>query len=374
MATRGWAGPEAAQAYQRAEELCRALGDSGERFKIVWGLWLVHMTRGESRQARALSEELLRLAEEENDDDLRLQAHHAAWTRLWNGEFATAGEHVDRGLALYSPAKHAAHAFTYAGHDPGVCAWAHRGLNQWFLGYPEQAAANTHRAVVLAEQIAHPPSVAHVLNYGILCHQLRRDPATVRVWGDRMAQLAAEHRLAPFEATGVIARGWLLSTERQAKRSLRELHRGLPGCIDLGVRLWVPCHKALLAEAHLDAGEASVGLEVLEDTMRFVNGSGLHYWDAELLRLKGKLLAHVSPNDRHEEEEGCYREALAAARRQQARSLELRAATSLGRLWRDQGRVEEARNLLAPVYDWFTEGFDTGDLKEAKALLDELRE
>jgi predicted ATPase len=138
--------------------------------------------------------------------------------------------------------------------------------------------------------------------------------------------------------------------------------------------LFEPYHKALLAEAHFAAGEASVGLEVLEDALRFANDSGVRYWDAELLRLKGKLLAHVSPSGRHEKEEGCYRKALAVARGQQARSLELRAAISLARLWRDEGRGDEARDLLAPIYGGFTEGFDTPDLIEAKALLDELRQ
>jgi predicted ATPase len=373
MTTRGWSAPEAAQAYRRADELCRALGESGEHFKIASGLWIGHTSRGETGDARALSDELLRLAEQSDDDELRLQAHHAAWPRFWYGEFAAAREHIERGLALYSPAKHAAHALTYTGHDPGVCAWVHWGLSQWFLGYPEQAAEDAHRAVALAEQIAHAPSVAHVLNRGILCHQLRRDRATVRAWADRMATLAAEHRLALSEAIGTVARGWMLATEGQAASALSELHRGAAGCLDLGERLYEPYHKALLAEAHLEAGEASEGLEVLEEAMRFAGDSGVRYWDAELLRLKGKLLAHLLPEGRHKEEEGCYREALAVAQRQHARSLELRAATSLARLWRDQGRDDDARDLLAPVYGWFTEGLDTPDLKDAKALLEELR-
>jgi hypothetical protein len=155
------------------------------------------------------------LAEQADDDDLRLEAHHSAWGRIWFGEFAVAQEHVKRGLALYSPAKHAAHAWTYTGHDPGVCAWAHRSSSLWFLGYSEQAAETAHRAVALAEQITHAPSVAHALNHGILYHQLQRDRATVRAWADRMTTLAAEHRLALSEAIGTVARGWMLATEGQ---------------------------------------------------------------------------------------------------------------------------------------------------------------
>jgi hypothetical protein len=131
---------------------------------------------------------------------------------LWFGEFASAREHVERGLALYSPTKHAAHAWAYAGHDPGVCGWVQGGVSLWFLGCPEQAVEHVRRAVVLAEQIAHPPSVAHVLNHGILYHQLQRDRATIRAWGDRIAALAVEHGLALYEPIGTVARGWVLET------------------------------------------------------------------------------------------------------------------------------------------------------------------
>jgi class 3 adenylate cyclase/predicted ATPase len=374
LVTRGWGAPEAAQAYHRAEELCRALGDSSERFKIVHGLWLFHVARPEVDKARDLSDELFRIAEEQNDDELRLQAHHSASTiHTWLGEFTASREHTEKGLALYSPARHGAHALIYGGHDPGVCAWAVTGLDLWLLGYPDQAAEHVRQSVLLAEQIAHRPSVAHALNYGILCHQWRRDGAAVRQWGDRLAELAAEESLALHEATAVFARGWLLAHQGRAEASLADLRRGLGACIELGMRVLEPCFRASLAEAQLNAGQAAVGLEMLDDARRFAHENGLRYWGAELLRVRGDLLAHLSPGGSEPQEvEACYREALAVARRQQARSLELRAATSLARLWRDQGERAGARDLLAPVYGWFTEGFDTSDLKDAKALLDEL--
>jgi predicted ATPase len=255
------------------------------------------------------------------------------------GSHSTSREHAERGLALYSPAKHGAHALAYVGHDPGVCGWAQGGLYLWFLGYPDQAVEHARRAVTLAEQIAHPPTVAHALNYGVLCHQLRGDAVTVRTWGDRMARLASEHRFALFEATAIATHGWLLANQGQATSSLSELRQGLDGCINLGMRLFEPYHKALLAKTQLAAGEAAVGFALVEDAMRFTAESGLRYWEAELLRLKGMLLAHLAPRVAGPPEvEACYREAMAVARRQQARSLELRAAISLARLWRDQGR------------------------------------
>jgi predicted ATPase len=165
----------------------------------------------------------------------------------------------------------------------------------------------------------------------------------------------------------------MLTNQGQARSGLSELRRGLAGCTDLGLRVFEPYLKALLAEAHLAAGEAPVGLAVLDEATRFANETEVRFWDAELLRLKGKLLARVSSGDSsYQEVEPCYREALTVARHQHARSLELRAATSLAHLWRDQGKCTEAHDLLAPVYGWFTEGFDTPDLKEVKALLNEL--
>jgi class 3 adenylate cyclase/predicted ATPase len=372
-ATRGWAAAEAAQAYSRAEELCRNLDDQGERFKILWGLWLTHVAGGKGDTARKLTDELFRLAEEQNDDELRLQAHHAAWgTSYWIfGEFTTSLTHADCGIALYDPAKHGSHALIYGGHDPGgVCAWIHRAFDLWFLGYPDKATESARKSLALAEQVAHPPAVAHALNFGILLHQLRRDAAMVRAWGDRMEELAVEQRSALYEAFGTFARGWMMMIQGQAKGSLMELRRGLDACTDLGAFLFIPYHWAVLAEAHMLAGEMQAGLHLVEEAMRFVSGSGVRFWDAELLRLKGMLLAQL-PDGKYRAE-NCYHEALVVARRQQARLLELRAAAGLARLWRDQGRTDEAHDLLSSVYGWFTEGFNTPDLQEAKGLLDEL--
>ena len=158
------------------------------------GLWFFHLTRGRKRAGAGRSATSCSgWPSSRDDDDLRLQALHAAWGRCtWLGEFTAGQEYAERGLALYSPAKHASHALTYGGHDPGVCAWARGGMDLWFLGYPIGPTNTSAGRVALAEEIAHPPTVAHALNYGILCQQLRRDAATVRSWGERLASLAAE--------------------------------------------------------------------------------------------------------------------------------------------------------------------------------------
>ncbi len=293
-ATRGWAAPEAGQAYYRADELSRALGDSGERFKSGLGVWMFHVAGGKVYRALELSDELFQVAEQADDDDLRLQAHHSAWgTYTWYGDFAGCRHHTERGLALYSPAKHGTHALVYGGHDPGVCGWAQNGLALWFLGYPDRAGEPVRRSVLLAEEIAHPPSVAHALNYGIFYHQLRRDEASVRMFGDRLARLAAEQRLGQHEATAGFARGWVLMNQGQAQRSLSEFRQGLDRWIDLGLREFEPYFQALLAAAYLTAGEEAMGIEVLEDALRFAEESGVRFWDAELHRLKGQLLLRL---------------------------------------------------------------------------------
>jgi predicted ATPase len=207
--------------------------------------------------------------------------------------------------------------------------------------------------------------------YGIILHQLRRDEATVRAWSERMALIATEQRLALYEALSFFARGWLLATGKSPRSGLSELRQGVDACINLGMRLFEPYHHGVIAEAYWRSGEAQVGMDVLEKAIRFVNTSGLRFWEAELLRLKGTFLTHLAPGE-PQETEACYQEALSVARHQQAKSLELRAAMSLTRLWRDQGRRDEARDLLAAVYGWFTEGFDTPDLRDAAALLAEL--
>src|SRR5262245_6120642 len=372
LATRGWAAAEAEQAYSRAEELCRDLDAHSERFKIASGLWAIHLTRGESSRARALTDELFQLAEQQNDDDLRIQAHHSAWASFgWLGDFAAGHDHAELGISLYNPAKHRAHTLTYVGHDPGVCAWSQCGLSLWFLGYPERALAHARQSMILAEQIAHAPTVAHALHHGVILHQLRRDAPTVSAWGEWLVRLAGEQRLELYEAVGTFARGWAMTSQDQVKAGLAELRRGVDACLGIGMRVYQPYQQAVLAEAHLHAGEAQIGLDVVEEAIRFMTESGVRFWEAELWRLKGTLLAHLTPGERRDVE-SCYREAHRVARHQQAKSLELRAAMSLARFRRDEGGRDEARDLLAAAYGWFTEGFDTPDLKDAKELLDGL--
>jgi predicted ATPase len=253
----------------------------------------------------------------------------------------------------------------YGGHDPGVCGKGQSAVALWALGYPDQAVQIAREGIILAEGLGHVPSVLHSLWFAVAVCHLRRDLATTRDYSERLLTLGREHGLRQYQAVGGIFHGWALMQSGSGEEGLAELR----SCVGrYGATSWtmLGLFRAILAEAELLSGNFELAEEALAGTE-----VGNRWWWAEFLRLRGDLQRSGSVRDRAAAEQS-YREAIAVARGQQAKSLELRAATGLVRLRRDQGRHAEARDLLAPVYGWFTEGFDTPDLKEAKALLDEL--
>ena len=371
MATRGWNAPEAEKAYGRAQELSKRLGNDREHFNAVWGSWLVRAGEGAWDASREVVVELFRIAERVNDAAFNLQAHHAAWgTTTFLGELVAAHDHAKKGLALYDPEEHRAHALLYGGHDPGVCGYALGGLSLWLLGYPDQAARYAREAVTLAESLDNAPSLAHALAFSALCHQLRRDAPAVFDCSERLVKLARTHGLAQYGAAGRMARGWALAHQGQPEEGLAELRRGLDDYGATQVKAWSVYFRATLAEAYYRAGDIQSGLSTLGEALELSDQLGERFWQAGMLYFKGVMLMSLSAED---EAESCYRAALQIAHQREAKSLELRAAMSLARLWRDQGRRSAARDLLVPVHGWFTEGLETADWREASALLDELK-
>jgi class 3 adenylate cyclase/predicted ATPase len=372
LATRGWSDPDALNAYTRAQDLCARLGEDRQRFDAQWGLWLCHSTRGEMATAHQLTQELFRIAERLDDPSLRLQAHHAAWADvIWLGEPATALEHVEHGLAIYDPGRHRSHALVYGGHDPAICGQALRGLSLWLLGYPDRARRSVREAVAFAEQLAHAPSLAHAVFWAGLCHQFRRDVSAAHQCSDRLIALATEQKAMIYRAGGMIIRGWARACGGETDEGVAELRRGLEAYMASGLKLLASYFRTLLAEAWYRAGDPDRAGEALQDARQLADETAERFWVAASLQLEGEIAlarAHPDPS----QAEACFREAIDLARQQQARSLELRAATSLARLWAASGRQREARDLLVPVYACFTEGFATPDLKDAKASLQEL--
>jgi predicted ATPase len=370
IATRGWNATEVECLYRRAQDLARQLGNDRERFNATWGLWFFHTTNGEPNVARELVDDLFGVAERLDDAALRLQAHHAASpSALFLGELTAAREHVAQGLALYDPEKHRAHAFLYGGHDTAVCGKGQGAVALWLLGYPDQAARSAHDAVSFGETLAHVPSLAHALLWGALVHQLRGDRAAVLACGDRLIALGTEHGLPQYRAVGSMARGWVFVHEGQVDTGLAELRRALNTYSALQTKLLSAYYHSTLAEAYHCARDTALGLAAVKNALSLSDQSTERFWWAGMLHLKANILLSAG---RRADVERCHREALRIASTQGAKSIELRASTSLARLWRDQDKCAEARDLLAPIYNWFTEGFDAPDLKDAKALLDGL--
>jgi hypothetical protein len=370
LSSRGFGDPEASAGYQRAAELARRLGDDRDRFAATWGLWISIRAGSASDHMGLLLQylgEMVEAAERTGDPELLLQAHHSSWsTRIWNGEFARASEHVRSGLALYDPERHRHHALMYGGHDPGVCGQGQGAVALWALGYPDQAVQSASEGIVLGQASDHLPSLLHSLRFAASVYFLRRQAADVLECSARLLALGNEHGLKMYEAIGGVFHGWALIQQRDAQAGLNEL-RAAVAAYATTAHVNLDLYRAILAEAELRAGNLEEAAAVLNQGERTAD----EWWRVGYLRLRGDLLLR-GPDDDRAAAERLYREAISVAAGQQAKSLELRAATSLARLLRDEGKRDEARNLLAPVYGWFTEGFDTLDLKEAKALLDVL--
>jgi TOMM system kinase/cyclase fusion protein len=371
LATKGQAAPEVGHAYNRARELCQQVGEASQRFRVLYGLCHFHIVRAELPTARALGEELLTLAQHIPDPMYLLGAHFmlGAISHLL-GEYPTAREHLEQSLTLYAPQQHHAHTFVF-GWDLGVfCrAWAPHAL--WHLGYPDQALTISHQGLALAQGLSHPFTLAAALDYAAMFHQFRQEPRAVHEQAEAAIALCTEQRFAYYLAWGRTMQGWAQVVQGQGEAGLAQMRHGLAALRATGAALRLPYYLALLAEACGHMGQAVEGLALLAEALAQADKAGESWMEAELHRLKGELLLALSA-EKHAEAETCFHQALAVARRQQAKSWELRAAMGLSRLWERQGKRAEARQLLAEVYDGFTEGFDTADLQEAKALLAEL--
>jgi class 3 adenylate cyclase/predicted ATPase len=368
--TRGWNTPDAVSVYQRASELAHVLSDDRQGFQASWGLWMTSQTTGNYEAARAFNADLFSISRRLNDPGLLLQAHHSAWaTGIWTPELSAVAEHTAQGLALYDQDKHRGHAFLYGGHDAGVCCHGCAALAQWLLGYPHQAERSARQAVSLGEKLSHPPSLAHALLIVGIFDYFRRDGAAILSYSERAVSIAKEHRLALHEAVARVLHGWATVEHGEVERGIAELRRGLGAFTAINLKFFVSCLRNTLVESYARAGDIEAGLTASQEALEAVTASGEGLWKPEVLRVRGDLLIAA---ERHGDGEACLHQAITVAREQGARALELRAATSLARLWRDQGRDIEAHELLAPVYCWFTEGIDTVDLKDAKALLAEL--
>jgi class 3 adenylate cyclase/predicted ATPase len=365
---KGLAAPETGHAYARARELWEQLGSPSEFLQVPYGQSVYHTNRGEFDLARRLDEELLHVSRQRNDSAGIVLGHTSSGrTLMCVGRFASSRSHLEEALALYHPISHS--SLVQVGTHPRVSSLGYLGIVLFCLGFPDQALARKSAAIAEARKLVHPVSLSHSLGVGTVPLWLVGDNAVLREWINQLVAVMTEHDFPYWRPWGTICQGWVKVKNGDVAEGISLLRSGSTAYRATGAEAWMPYFVGLLAGAYELAGQFEEALALLGDALQIVERTGERWLAAELNRHKGQLLLGQGHSEAAEE---LYRKALSIAAEQGARLWELRAAASLARLRRDQGRHVEARELLEPVYGWFTEGFDTGDLKEAKALLDEL--
>ena len=366
---KGQAAPETGRAFARARELWEQLSFPQEYLHVPYGQSRYHTYRGELDLATRLDEGLLRVSRQRNHSGGLVLAHQACGSdQMLVGRFASARPHYEEALALYDPISHSSLGHQTGSH-PQVVAQAYLGFVLFCLGLPNQALAQTGAAIVEARRLAHPPTLASSLMISAMLLSLIADKRALDDRAEELVAVAVEQGVPWWHTVGTIYRGWVKVKNGDVAEGISLLRSGSTAYSATAAQLWTPYYTALRARACEIAGQIEESLVLLDDALQLSERTGEHWFAAELHRHKGRLLLRQGQVDAAE---GLYRKALSIAREQEAKLWELRAAMSLALLWRDQSRRAEARDLLAPVYRWFTEGFDTPDLKEAKALLDEL--
>jgi class 3 adenylate cyclase/predicted ATPase len=366
---KGFAGRESGQAYARARELWEQLGSPTEFLHIPYGQSRNHIYRGELERALRLDQDLLYLSLQRNDSAGQVLGHDSAGRDLLAaGRFGSSRSHLEAVLALYDPISHRSLVHQAEIHTQ-VGSRAYLGIVLFCLGYPEQALAQSSAAIAEARRVAHPPSLAASLAIGARLLSLAGDDTALNERADELFAVATERGFAFWGALGAIYCGRVKVNKGELAEGISLLRSGSETYRTSGAKLWMPHFIAFLASACESAGQLEEGLALLDEALQLTEKTGERWFAAELYRHEGRLLLR---QQHLEAAERLYCKAVSIAQEQEAKLWELRAAASLARLWRDQGRRAEACDLLAPIYGWFTEGFDTPDLREARTLLAEL--
>jgi DNA-binding winged helix-turn-helix (wHTH) protein/predicted ATPase len=368
IATEGYASPNVGQVYSKARELYEQLGDSPDISEVLWGLWTFHTLSAEFETARDIAEEFLQLSERLPYPGLALRGHWALETTFLHlGNFELALEHFEKALAIYDPIQHRDDSVFYA-LNPGVAMPCFAAWALWYMGFPDQSLERIEEALTRARELSEPHGLAHAALFASVLYQLRRDALMAQYYAEAVIDISREHGLALYGAMAMIVQAWSLSKYRDTREAVDQIREGLAALAATGTFLVRPHFLALLVEALSKLNEIDEALLLLNEAMELVNSKGERYYQAELYRVKGELLLKQAP-DNQANAEDCFRRSLQIAESQKAKAWQLRTALSLARLYRSQGKVVEARNLLAPIYDSFTEGFETDDLRDAGVLL-----
>ncbi len=372
MITKGWAAPETERVYRRAQALAETGGTPSQRFSLLTGLFGSAYVGGRFAEAQEWAEQVRIFVRRHLEPEFLLELKHHDWSFAFSrGELAPAQRHVEDGLAFYESNPDSVPATPYTAHHPAVCGHAWGAMVFWLRGYPDAARRHAEQAVSLAHQVGHSPSGIFALVHKAEVYQIAREVAAALETAEAAINIAEKEGFPLFLSWAAIVKGWALAQLGQAEQGVAQIREGLAMASATGAEMWRTYNLAQLAEACGKASRISVGLDALTEALDVIQSHGERWWEAEIHRLRGELLLKQNPSDLAEAQASLER-AVEIARRQGAKSLELRATTSLARLLRDTNRCEDAGAMLAGIYGWFTEGFDTVDLKDAKALLDEL--
>jgi predicted ATPase len=369
---KGYSAPEAERAYARARELCQQLGDPPELFSALYGLWGMHLVRGELRRSFELAEQHLRRAQSVHDPALLIYAE-MVWgvSAYWMGEFIPVKQHLENAISIYDPDRHRLVAYRYGGIDAGIVCLTHDAWTLWQFGYPDQALKLGNEALALTRRLSNPFSQALCGVFLGVLRQYRRDAHAVQEIAEGVIAQSAEQGFIEWLADATALRGWAMAQGGHHEEGITQIREGLAASHAIGLELWRPYFLCLLAEAYMQMDRIDDGMAALTEALATADEHENWHNRAEIHRLKGELLLKQNASSTAEAR-SCFQRAIEIARKQSAKSWDLRATISLARLLRDTGRRGEARTMLAGIYNWFTEGFDTPDLKDAKALLDEL--
>jgi predicted ATPase len=369
MAAKGYAAPEVSESYTRAYTLCQQVGEPWQRCLALQGLYRFHLIRAQLRLADELSQQFFRLVPHQHDMTLVQESYmDLGLIAFYRGDLVTARAHLEQSLRLcdtpqlspiLSPHKYAS----------GVRQVFYGTMVLWLLGYADQAQQQNQEALARAQQEEHTPSLASAQLFAAMLAQHRRDVAATQAYAEAMLALATAQGFEHRVAQGRIMWGWALAMQGDAATGVAHIQQGWGAVQRTGQKLYHPYHLTLLAEAYSEAGQPELGLPCLTEALTLLEATEERWWEAEVWRLKGELLLRLPLPD-IPQATACLHQALDVARRQQARALELRAALSLGRLWQQQGKRDQARQLLTEVYSSFTEGFETPDLQEARVWLE----
>jgi predicted ATPase len=347
------------------------MGRSAELFPALRGLWSCYFVRGEYQRAYDLATQLVTLADEQEETRRALARRALGATLFFLGRFADAATAVNEGIAFDDAVaawEDPAHLLLYT-ERAGVACRLYSAWALWYLGFPDGALQKVEAGLALAQRLAHASGLAFALIWAADVHIVRREFDVAHGRAEAAVEIARKHRMSAWFGHATVCRGVALVGLGQQAEGIAQIQTGLAAWHETGARALDTQWLGFLAEAHLQAGKFDDALSTLDRATETAAATGECHYQAELHRLRGVVLAETGESA---EAASWFQRAIDTARGQEAKSLELRAATSLARLWRDQGKRAQARDLLAPVYGWFTEGLDTADLRDAKALLDEL--